>query len=79
MSIEQVAVAPDVITPAGQVIGALAGCVMVLGEAWEIKKLEGMGVPCHMAMWVGDAEGEYMWQVAGSDYDRACKILGGKR
>ena len=77
MSLEQIVVAPDCITPAGQIFNTIAGCVTVLGEVWEIKKLEGMGVPCYMPMWVGDVEGEYLWQVAQSDYNRACKILGG--
>ena len=77
--IEDVALAFDWWTPAGQIALAAMGYATVLGMAWEITKLEKAGISCHMPMAVNDPGGEYMWMIAKADYGRACKILGGKR
>lgn len=69
----------DTISAGGQVIGLLLGHVAIQGWAWEIKKLEKAGIPCHMPILVNDSQGEYLWQIAKGHYKRACKILGGQR
>jgi uncharacterized membrane protein len=78
-----IATAPDWISPlVGVAFVFLAGCVLVEGFAWEIKKLERAKIQCHMPVFVAHQPGatcEYIWQVHQSDYARACKILGGKR
>lgn len=79
VDVEQFILAPDYITPLGQVIGIMAGCVAVLGSVGEIVKLENAGLSCMMPMWVGDEDGEYMWQMWRGEAQRAQRILGGRR
>ena len=77
--IEDVALAFDWWTPAGQMALAAMGYATVLGWTEEIVKLEKHGISCHFPMAVNDPGGDYMWMIAKADYNRACKLLGGKR
>ena len=69
----------DWISPTMQIFNALRGHKTILGSVEEMKALEKRGVKCHAPFYVGDVDGEYLWQVKNRDYKLACKILGGER